>query len=146
MAVANELVGRYEKSNKSQNYLDKEMLHTINIAGRQRMLTQKMTKEKLLIVKGQTEYNEKLHATIKLFDDSLRLLMNGDHSQAILKPTNKEIKAQLVKVSDIWATLKPIYQKEKLTTEELEIIIEKNLVLLAEMHKMVNMAERVTDY
>jgi len=146
LAVSNELVKRYEKSNKSQNYLDKAMLHIINIAGRQRMLTQKMTKEKLLIAKGHAEYNKKLQATIKLFDDSLQALINGDPSQAIVKPTNKEIKAQLVKVSDIWATLKPIYQKEKPTTKELAVIIEKNPILLAEMHKMVNMAEQVADY
>ena len=122
------------------------MLHIINVAGRQRMLTQKMTKEKLLIAKGQAEYNEKLHETIKLFDDSLQVLMNGDLNQTIAKPTNEDIKAQLIKVSDIWDKLKPIYQKENPTTEELAMIIEKNPVLLAEMHKMVAMAKQVTDY
>ncbi|MCH9740518.1 MAG: type IV pili methyl-accepting chemotaxis transducer N-terminal domain-containing protein [Epsilonproteobacteria bacterium] len=143
---SNELVKRYEASNKSQNYLDKAKLHIVNVAGRQRMLTQKMTKEKLLIAKGNGDYSAKIEKTIKLFDDSLSALINGDPKQTIVKPTDKEIKNQLTKVSDIWKPLKPLYEKEKPTTGELAMIIKQNPILLAEMNKMVNMAETATEY
>jgi len=146
LKVSNELVKRYEKSNKSTNYLDKARLHIVNVAGRQRMLTQKMTKEKLLIAKGEKEYSDKLQKTIKLFDDSLSALINGNSKQMIVKPTNKSIKKQLVKVAKIWKKLKPLYEKPKLTPKELAIIIKQNPILLSEMNKMVKMSEVEIEY
>lgn len=143
---SNTLVEEYENSNTSKNYLDIAQLHIVNVAGRQRMLTQKMTKEKLLVKMGQQEYGHKLDTTIKLFDDSLTALIHGDANQSIVKPSNKEIKAQLLKVLDIWKPLKPLYEKEKPTTKELAMIIKQNPILLAEMNKMVNMAETTVEY
>ncbi|NOZ91092.1 MAG: hypothetical protein GXO60_07410 [Epsilonproteobacteria bacterium] len=146
LKVSNELVKRYEKSNKSQNYLDKARLHIVNVAGRQRMLTQKMTKEKLLIISGQKEYKEKIKKTIELFDSSLNALINGDANQMIVKPTNKKIKEQLAKVEEIWKKLKPLYSKSKNSTRDLAIIITQNPILLSEMNKMVKMAEVEIEY
>lgn len=146
LSVSNELVKRFEHSNSSQNYLDKAMLRIVNVAGRQRMLTQKMTKEKLLILKGNTEYQTKLNDTIQLFDTSLHTLIKGDPKQTIVKPTNQEIKKQLTKVLGIWNNLKPLYQKKKPEVKEIALIINKNPILLVEMHKMVNMAEVSTEY
>ena len=146
LKVSNELVKRYEKSNKSQNYLDKARLRIVNVAGRQRMLTQKMTKEKLLISKGNKDYTPKLKKTIKLFDDSLNALINGDSKQMIEKPSNKTIKEQLVKVANIWKKLKPLYIKNKLNSKEMSIIIKENPILLSEMNKMVKMSEVEIEY
>lgn len=146
LSDSNELVKRFEQSNTSENYLDQAMLHIVNVAGRQRMLTQKMTKEKLLVIKGDTSYQEKLTGTVKLFDDSLKALIEGDKSQMIVKPTDAQIKEQLNKVADLWKELKPLYEKEKIEVQELALIIKKNPILLSEMHKMVNMLETVTDY
>jgi hypothetical protein len=146
LKISNELVKRYEKSNKATNYLDKARLHVINVAGRQRMLTQKMTKEKLLIAKEDSKYSAKLEKTVKLFDDSLNALINGDKKQSIVKPTNKKIKKQLATVEGIWKKLKPLYEKPKLTTKELKTIIKQNPTLLAEMNKMVKMSEVEIEY
>ena len=146
LKISNELVKRYEKSNRSSNYLDKARLHIVNIAGRQRMLTQKMTKEKLLMAKGDSSYSGKLNKTIKLFDDSLNTLINGDTKQNIVKPSNKSIKKQLAKVDGIWKTLKPLYEKPKPSVKELKTIIDKNPTLLSEMNKMVKMSEVEIEY
>jgi len=146
LKVSDDLVKQFEKLNKSQNYLEKVRLHVVNIAGRERMLSQKMTKEKLLIVQGKKEYISKLKGTIKLFDDSLNALINGDSKEEIIKPSNKKIKEQLEKVADIWSKLKPIYEKEKPTTKELALIIKMNPLLLYEMNKMVSMAEGEREY
>jgi len=143
---SNVLVDLYEKSNTSQNYMEKAMNKIINIAGRQRMLTQKMTKEKLLCIKGKSENNFKLKKTVKLFDDSLILLMKGNIDQNISKPSNKKIKNQLEKVALLWKKLKPIYKKEKLEVTELALIIQENPILLKEMNLMVEMVESETEY
>jgi len=147
LTKSNELVNRFVKASPTKNFLEKAMLNVINIAGRQRMLTQKMTKEKLLIVaKNMPTYKEKLHKTINLFDSSLKVLMKGDAEKHIVKPTEKSIKEQLEKVSKIWAELKPLYEKEHLSKEELSTIIQENPTLLFEMNKMVNMAEHSLEY
>ena len=146
LKLSNDLVEAYESSNTSVNYLEKARLHVVNVAGRQRMLTQKMTKEKLLILKGQKEYEPKLAKTVKLFDTSLTALIKGDKSQDITKPTNEKIIKQLEVVSKLWAELKPLYEKKKNSVKELVIIITKNETLLKEMDSMVKMAEKETEY
>ena len=146
LAESNELVNRFVKASPAKNYLEKSMLNVINIAGRQRMLTQKMTKEKLLIAAKKLPYKEKLQKTINLFDSSLKELITGDAEKSIVKPTEKSIKEQLDKIAQIWAKLKPLYEKENLSKEELKTIIKENPTLLFEMNKMVNMAEHSLEY
>ncbi len=146
LKLSNDLVEAYEASNTSVNYLEKARLHIVNVAGRQRMLTQKMTKEKLLILKGQKEYETKLAKTVKLFDTSLIALIKGDKAQNITKPTNKKIISQLKVVSKLWEELKPLYEKKKNSAKELATIITKNETLLKEMDKMVKLAEKETEY
>ena len=146
LSSSNELVKRYEASNTSSNYLEKARLRVVNVAGRQLMLTQKMTKEKLLLLKGKKEYASKLEGTIKLFDTSLTALIKGDKSQSISKPTNEKIVNQLKVVSKLWNQLKPLYEKKKNSAKELAIIISKNTTLLKEMNAMVQMAEKELEY
>jgi len=146
LTISNDLVKAYEISNNSSNYLEKARLRVVNVAGRQRMLTQKMTKEKLLLLKGEKAYSEKLVGTIKLFDSSLKAIINGDKQQNISKPTNEKILKQLKVVSELWTTLKPLYEKEKNTAKELALIVSKNLVLLKEMNAMVQLAEKEAEY
>jgi len=143
---SNELVKRYEKSNTSENYLEKSRLRVVNVAGRQRMLTQKMTKEKLLYLRGNKEVRQDLLKTIKLFDDSLKALILGDKNKMITKATNPKIRKQLAVVEALWKHLKPLYVKKKNSTKEMAYIITKNTVLLKEMNKMVKMSEIEVEY
>ena len=143
---SNILVSLYEKSNTSQNYMEKAMVKIVNLAGRQRMLTQKMTKEKLMCVKGEKEYKKSLLKSIKLFDDSLKTLMNGNPAEKISKPSNPKIKNQLIKVKTLWDELKPLYENWKPDAKTLAIIIKKNPILLKELNVMVTLAESETEY
>ena len=146
LKVSNELVKIFESTNTSENYLEKARLHIVNVAGRQRMLTQKMTKEKLLIVKGEEKYNSKLKKTMTLFDDSLNALIKGDSKKMISKPSNEKIISQLKVVSKLWSELKPLYEKKKNSAKELATIVTKNPLLLKEMNSMVKMDEKEVEY
>jgi len=146
LKLSDDLVKAYEKSNKAQNFLEKARVHVVNVAGRQRMLTQKMTKEKLLVEQGKKEYKKKLKKTIELFDTSLKDLTNGNLDESILKPTNEKIIKQLKVVNRIWKELKPLYEKDKVSKEELNRIIKENPILLKEMDKMVKMSEVEMEY
>ena len=90
----------------------------IDIAGRQRMLTQKMSKEAFALVsalenKASTEELRKgLLKTVSLYDNSLQALKAGgatlgtDGKEADLPESRGEAKFQLEKVEGLWARFK----------------------------------------
>ena len=116
----------------------------INISGKQRMLTQKMTKEALFIAKGiHTEKNiQNLKKTTKLFENRLQSLINGDTSLNIPKTTDKEILDQLTKVSALWTLLKLNMSQViegKANQKTFEAIANDNVLLLKSMDEAVDM-------
>ena len=80
----------------------------INIAGRQRMLSQKMTKEAGLIAYGwRSEVTaDDLAETIRLFEDSLAALMTGNPSFTLPRPP-EEVWTQLTEVKGLWEGFAP---------------------------------------
>jgi len=145
---SNQLVQLFKKTGPKKSFIEKARLNIVDIAGRQRMLTQKMTKEKLLILaKVHPQKNrKKLHKSVALFDNSLKALINGDPALKIPKPGNAKIIKQLKHVANLWEELKPIYLQDKIGKKELHQIIKENPVLLAEMNKAVHLSEIVADY
>ena len=75
----------------------------INLAGKQRMLTQKMSKEALYIAKGiDVDANKaSLAKTVALFDKTLKGLISGEESLGLPATTDKDILAQLQVVTDL---------------------------------------------
>jgi|GEM_PF-244449 hypothetical protein len=144
---SDKLVKIYESGDSDQDYLQKARLHIVNIAGRERMLTQKMTKEKLLWLKlSSQKQKEKMQETMKLFEESLNSLLHGNKKKNLPKATNPKIVAQLKKVEEIWQKIKPLYLKEKLSKEELELLVKVNPILLKEMNKAVDLMEKEVEY
>ena len=116
----------------------------INLAGKQRMLTQKMSKEALFIAKGiDVEKNkESLKKTEELFNKTLNGLINGDKDLNLPKTEDKDILAQLQKVQELWTPFKANIDKVvegKSDKSTLEAIAKENIPLLKEMNKAVGM-------
>ena len=137
---------KINKTNKAENSNKHQHGIVINLAGKQRMLTQKMSKEALLIAKGiNIESNSKsLKKTIALFDKTLIGLRNGDRSLHLPKTTNREIVKQIDKVISLWDSFK--VHVEKVANGEIEkatlVAIDKeNLPLLKNMNMVVQMYE-----
>lgn len=116
--------------------------NVINLAGRQRMLTQKMTKEALLTMAG-FDQTQSLNKTKALFDKTLVGLIEGDTSLNVPAVVEGEIKQQLLKVSKIWDEFqKNIYASlENPTNENLEKISVNSLIILKEMNAAVKLFE-----
>ena len=132
---------------KNSNYIEKSQIKLVDIAGRQRMLTQKMTKEFLAIYKmSNKEYIPKLKKTINLFTVSLKELINGSKKDMLPKCTNPKIKQQLAKVSNLWNKIMPFYNKNGLSQKELVLLLKVNPILLNEMNKAVHLIETSTEY
>lgn len=79
---------------------------TINVAGAQRMLSQKMTKEALLL-REQVGLPDMLQSTVAQFDQAHRDLLNGNAERNISAISNPEIISQLNKVGGLWQHFRP---------------------------------------
>lgn len=125
----------------------------INLAGRQRMLSQKMTKEILLFSEGYLS-SEKVASTIDVFHNTLNSLYHGGKAPLDLtqtqftelpKPESKEVTDQLQKVESIWKqfrenALQVLEEKEKPSLENVKKI---NVALLEEMKEVVDRLQKV---
>lgn len=110
----------------------------INIAGKQRMLTQKMSKE-IFYIKSQEFFDFRiLDSDIEDFGKSLNLLLNGDESIGIYTPPTPEIDKKLKEVQAIWQPFKKKIEDLKRcsveTRKDKEVMMEriKNLLLVSD--------------
>lgn len=140
LAAMNKVVGLYEKTSGADL---NDLATVINLSGKQRMLTQKMTKELLLIASAidESKNKENLKKTIKLFDKTLKGLVSGDPVLGLSSTTDEKILKQLTEVQRRWDVFKPIIEKAETDMESLKKIAELNLPLLSEMNEVVKMYE-----
>lgn len=123
----------------------------INLSGRQRMLSQKMTKEILLYSFRGINKNAVL-STVKVFDLTLIALKDGGDApldlsitefKAIPEMENKETKDQLEKVMSSWSIFKEKIESvlENNDASSMNYIIDNNTKLLDEMDAAVVMMQ-----
>ncbi len=135
----------------------------INLAGRQRMLTQKMTKE-LFLLTTITDQNEKQRTTlsaqntIKIFDITLSALIESGNAPLSLDlkgkhaPLPKAMEpelSQLNVVKTLWKEFKHHIENAlsntKNTAQDINYIKTHNLKLLKEMHAAVAMLQESSE-
>ena len=134
-------------NNSSLSFIEKAQLKIVDIAGRERMLSQKMTKELLESIEfNNKKAKESMNKTIELFSNSLDGLINGSNAMGLPKATNPKIKKQLLKVKNIWQKIEPFYKKSNLSKKELVLLLKANPILLKEMDRGVKIIEQSTDY
>ncbi|MFT5881078.1 MAG: methyl-accepting chemotaxis protein [Moritella sp.] len=127
---------------------------TINIAGRQRMLSQRLAKEVLLVNYG-IEQSTAVNNTIRSFETSMGMLLNGDKARGISAPMNREIQKQLEKVSTIWgqyrAGIQALLQLETVDltnakhADLIENLHQQSPFILKEMNKAVQLMEAASN-
>ena len=144
----NTAVRLYEK--EAKKVTGKSAGIVINLAGKQRMLTQKMSKEILLVALGHDAENNRSNVrnTASLFDRTLKGLKDGDADLELPKTENGAIRSQLDTVAALWQQFKPLVERAgavggaSLSTGDLEKVASLNLPLLKEMNKAVKMYEQ----
>ena len=112
----------------------------INVAGRQRMLSQRMAKEAILVAQ-QIESREVLQQTISLFEKSHMMLINGDKEQGVHAIADKRIIQQMGIVQALWDSYQQtiINYADQPTESGIREIHQQSPVILKEMHKAVGM-------
>ena len=146
------------------NQKNKKDALVINIAGKQRMLSQKISKNIFYFCKNKNRRDfTELNGAVNEFLGNLNILINGDKSKGITKAPTQEIKQQLLKVEQLWNSFnKDINEFKKILTDDLDmdyekslikvsnIIYKSNIILLNEADKTVSMytkySEQKTQY
>lgn len=140
----NKAVGMYEKAAGSDL---NDLAAVVNLSGRQRMLTQKMAKEFLLIAAQVNEKANKdqLEKTIALFDRTLKGLRDGDPSQGLSKTEEPIVLKQLAVIDKLWQEYKLLLINLDISKEGLKKLAKLNMPLLKEMNTAVKMYEVLSD-
>lgn len=123
--------------------------NVINVAGAQRMLSQKMTKEAFMIATMEMNNRNALEETATRFDRSLNALIDGNDDMRI-PPAPDKVKEQLLIVKGLWDDFYPkikIIESAPRDSEEfqsaLTYIHDNNIKLLTEMNKAVKLYQEV---
>ena len=89
----------------------------INIAGRQRMLSQRIANRTLRAIDGDAQAEEELQAAVDLFDHSLRGLRDGNAEFGV-PPASAAIRPQLDMIDKLW---RPIHQNLQIVMARSEV-------------------------
>ncbi len=135
----------------------------INLAGRQRMLSQKMSKELLLFIHAsknqKSEKKETVENSAKVFDLTLKALKNSGEAPLSLNleqseyrycpKAEKEVYRQLEVVEKIWQefsdNIETILSDNGDNKEAIIFILENNMSLLKEMNRAVVLMQEITE-
>lgn len=127
----------------------------INLAGRQRMLTQMMSKDTLLFAEKQDQkIKERAGIIQKVFDTTLSALIEGGETTTQLAFSKEamrtipgasgEVKTQLLLVKKLWDGFRTNMNSvlNSNNPAALSYIVENNVTLLKEMNKAVGMMQK----
>ncbi len=135
----------------------------INLAGRQRMLTQKMTKEVLGLVyykrltgKREKAIDESLTKSIRLFHETLVALTSSGYAPTTLDPdgpkqwipaSQGKALVQLKKVRKMWEPFKKHLEEAQkdMSHAAITYVLKNNMPLLKEMNKAVGLLQNQSD-
>ena len=134
----NKAVGMMERASFSAN--------DVNLAGAQRMLSQKIAKEALNMVKDPT-VAQTFMASVDRFDKVLNGFLKGDSSLGIDAVKNASIASQLNTVNDTWKIFKTHAVNLVEITSQLKThtsyLMQNNVPLLQESNAAVIMYEKI---
>lgn len=108
----------------------------LNLSGRQRMLSQKMSKEMMLIALGVDAQKNlaELEKTAALFDRTLKGLRDGDKELRLPPTADERIRRQLDATERVWreyqGTVKGVLARGSVTAEDVAVIDVKSVELV----------------
>ncbi|SEL69423.1 methyl-accepting chemotaxis protein [Atopomonas hussainii] len=109
----------------------------IDRAGAQRMLSQKVTKEALLVAQGVLPMAE-LEASISRFNEAQRLLIEGDARQGIAPISHPKAQQDLARVARLWQDVSAdALQIASGKALDLAAFNQASLEVLKQMHQIV---------
>ena len=124
------------------------LIEAINVSGRQRMLSQRMAMQFLLIAHGQEQPGSRqaLRETADRFEQALRALINGDNELRLIAAPTVDLQLQLASIDGLWSRevaplIRSIADGATPTPDMVARVARLNLDLLREMNRAVEMYE-----
>jgi len=148
LRLSHKLTQTLKSKNRLNTNTNKVMEHTLKIADRQKMLTQKMFKERFLIYIGEDVKRNsiRLRGSLILFKNGLKGLIYGDDKRGLTAVTNQKIKQKLQRMWRLYKKVKHFYIKNTISKKEMKqlAIIEKQLLKYST--EIVSMIENTLEY
>ena len=116
------------------NEMSKKDALIINIAGKERMLTQKMSKEIFFLIHRHHNDFRELNAAVDLFENNLNILLYGNSIKGIYPPQNEKIASKLQEVMSTWKPFKEeiisLKQNIEQVRPDIEVLTQRTEKLL----------------
>lgn len=116
---------------------------SINVAGKQRMLSQRLAKETLLQQQGAVEA-DLARATIRAFETAHRALLDGNTEMGVKATRQEDIRSQLERVGTLWRDYRGTVEQllsGQASPAQVTGLQQQSLQVLSEMNKAVGMME-----
>lgn len=143
LAATDKVVQSYEKAAAGLTF--SMLAVTVNVAARQRMLSQKIAKEVLLIAYGhEAERNRRnLKQSADEFDATLKALIRGDAERLLMVPPTLKIRTQLAQVERHWqdflSRITLVAEGAKVDAGLIEFVARENPPLVEAVSQAVTM-------
>lgn len=150
--MAKLLVSDLSAQYSDPNAMTQSFAMLVDISGRQRMLTQRMSKNVCLVASGINSDAAKaeLAATAQLFETSLLALSSGMMEAGIAPPPNAEIDEGLKVVVSDWQVLKPsveaILSGTELSPEQRAQVFNGMNAMTGDMNKVVGLYSKASKF
>ena len=122
--------------------------YRIDIASRQRMLSQRIAKSICFIELGQSVemYHDYLEADYQLFDSTLHVLRDGGGDKNLEAEADRRTLTKIEEIFEHWepfaANIEGVIATNEISFETSEHIREENLVMLSDMNELVTLIEQ----
>lgn len=112
----------------------------IDMAGRQRMLSQKIAKEAMLVA-AEVEQMATLKKTMQLFERSHKAILEGDPELGVNGIQEPDVIKQMQHVGNLWTSYKALVERHvrESSDQTLTQLQQQSPVILKEMNKAVGM-------
>ncbi|MEA1920387.1 MAG: type IV pili methyl-accepting chemotaxis transducer N-terminal domain-containing protein [Campylobacterota bacterium] len=107
------------------NHISKQDSIVIDVAGKQRMLSQKISKDVFWLQSRFVVDFSELKNSIKEFENSLEDLINGNTERGIYEPPKACIKERLLQVRSLWLPYKENAEKFMLLKEDTQLLMSE---------------------
>lgn len=122
------------------NQKNKKDAYMINIAGKQRMLTQNISKRILELNTNDSEEFESLDQALREYESSLMNLSEGNQLFGMYAPPSPKIERQLEEVRKLWVPFKESAERFKLKKKEL---LKSKQYFLANNEKILAVSDNI---
>jgi hypothetical protein len=149
LTALNDVVEQLQAKHEDDRIVRPGLAHAINVSGRQRMLSQKMSKELCMIAVGYRIPSTRAHlmGTVALFESSHQMLQRGLPALDLKEKDSSAIAVQLSVIERHWRKLSEIFRRAAAGGDpveaDLRTIASDSSLLLIELNRAVEMYESI---